>query len=404
MVVAVECPPPPSASIWEKSLTVPDEPRFARLSSVEEQFAFPFEDRGRPPTVSRPVDSGSARKVLEDTLRDALTASTCYVAFSGGRDSSALLAVAVEVARREGLPLPVPVTGLYPRAPRSDEAEWQQLVLNHLGMSERIVVQIRDEQRLLGPTATAAIRRHGLVWPEAAQLQGALLAGLESGASFVSGEGGDNVITGGRAAPLRKLTHTWPPRRGVLRASGRAVLPRQPPIRLPSWYTDAGVEELRAALRQNDPLRWDIRTRTVLQSSAAQVLFTNVKASIAEFHLRPIVPFVEPSFLAALAREGGLFGFGSRSLTFDHLVGDLLPREIISRATKASFNETRWGKAEREFAESWSGAGIDPTRIDADKLRTEWLSESPAPQSDFLLHLAWVAQVAGGSAHLRRSQ
>lgn len=385
-------------------MTAPDAPRFARLSLVEEQFAFPFEDRGRPPTVSRPVDSRTARKVLEDALRDALTASTCYVAFSGGRDSSALLAVAVDVARREGLPLPVPVTALYPCAPRSDEAHWQQLVLTHLGMTERIVVQIRDEQRLLGRTATAAIRRHGLVWPEAAQLQGSLLEGLESGASFVSGEGGDNVITGGRAAPLRKLTHTWPPRRRVLRASGRAVLPRRTSIQSPSWYTDVGAKELRDALRQKDPLRWDVRTRAALEAPGAQVLFTNVKASIAEFRLRPIVPFVEPSFLAALAREGGPFGFGSRTLTFDHLVGDLLPREIISRTSKASFNETRWGQAEREFAESWTGAGIDPTRIDADKLRAEWLSEFPAPQSDFLLHVAWAAQHAGDSERSRRSQ
>lgn len=340
---------------------------------------------------------------MEDALRGALVASPCYVAFSGGRDSSALLAVAAHVARRDGLPPPIPVTAVYPHAPRSDEAQWQELVLNYLGMTERIVVRIHHEQRLLGETATTAMRRHGLVWPEAAQLQGALLAGLESGSSFVSGEGGDNVVAGGRAAPLRKLTHNWPPRRSVLRASRRAVLRRRWSIEVPSWYTDAGAEELRSALHQKDPLRWDIRTRTVLQSPGAQVLFTNVKSTIAELDLRPITPFVEPAFLAALAREGGPFGFGSRSLTFDYLVGDLLPRQVISRTTKASFNETRWGPGEREFAKSWTGSGIDTTRIHADKLRAEWLSESPAPQADFLLHVAWTAEHASEIDSLRCS-
>lgn len=42
-------------------------------------------------------------------------------------------------------------------------------------------------------------------------------------------------------------------------------------------------------------------------------------------------------------------------------------------------------------------------RIHADKLRAEWLSESPAPQADFLLHVAWTAEHASEIDSLRCS-
>jgi asparagine synthase (glutamine-hydrolysing) len=138
-------------------------------------------------------------------------------------------------------------------------------------------------------------------------------------------------------------------------------------------------------------MRWDVRTRQLLDQPAAQVLFANVKASIAECRLRPVLPFVDPQFLAALSREGGPLGFGGRGLVFDYLVGDLLPREVIFRSSKASFNETRWGDDEREFAREWDGNGFDSDWVDADILRAEWLSDNPHPVADFQLHVAWAA-------------
>lgn len=366
---------------------------FERLLPLEEQFAFPFVTRGNGPIVEkRSRDSRTAREILEDELRIALGTGTCYVAFSGGRDSSAVLAVAAHVARREGLPVPVPVTAVYPDAPATDESAWQHRVLEHLGVTERVVVHIRGEQSLLGESATSALRRRGLVWPEAAQLQGALLRNLEPGSSLVNGEGGDNVIAGGRVAPLHRLTHTWPPRRRTLRASARALSNKRTALSAPRWYTPTAAEEFRAVMDWGDPLRWDTRTRQILRRPAEQVLFANVHASIAEFDLIPSTPLVSPDFLGALAREGGPLGFGSRSQTFRHLVGDLLPQDVIRRTSKAGFNDTRWGEMEREFARSWDGSGVDPELIDAEALRAEWLSDSPHPQSDFLLHLAWTAE------------
>ena len=51
----------------------------------------------------------------------ALRRPPCLVSFSGGLDSSALLAVATAVARREGLDDPVPATLVVPGSPESDE-------------------------------------------------------------------------------------------------------------------------------------------------------------------------------------------------------------------------------------------------------------------------------------------
>lgn len=47
---------------------------------------------------------------FEDVVRGALRRPPCVVTFSGGRDSSAVLAVAARIARDERLPAPVAVT------------------------------------------------------------------------------------------------------------------------------------------------------------------------------------------------------------------------------------------------------------------------------------------------------
>ncbi|MCB7137059.1 asparagine synthase-related protein [Cellulosimicrobium marinum] len=381
---------------------------FARLTEQETMLSAVFVERAAP---SVPADGRGARAVLEAILLEALQTRPCYVLFSGGRDSSALLAVAVHVARRTGLPLPVPVTAHHPAHSRSHEQQWQDLVLGHLDVSERVVVELDGEQRLLGDVATAAIRRHGVVWPEAVQGHGAIYRHLDAAGAVVHGEGGDNVISGGRAAWVRALG-TRRPDRALLRGAIRAAVPvtarraRRGAEPWP-WLTAAGAAALvDAEVRsRRTPFRWDRATQAVVREPAARVLFPNMDAGIAEYGLRPFTPFADPRFVGALAREGGVWGFGGRTATFDHLVGDLLPAAVIGRTTKASFNGTRWGEGEREFARSWDGSGISSDWVDAERLRTEWLRDDPHPASDFLLQVAWNAARGGtgsdaeGSSH-----
>src|SRR5687768_13200402 len=66
--------------------------------------------RTPPPPPDATTKATAVRDVLEELLVPALSRTPCLVAFSGGRDSSAMLAMAVHVARRHGLEHPVPIT------------------------------------------------------------------------------------------------------------------------------------------------------------------------------------------------------------------------------------------------------------------------------------------------------
>ncbi|MGH3997694.1 MAG: asparagine synthase-related protein, partial [Pseudonocardiaceae bacterium] len=143
-------------------------------------------------------------QVLDQILRRYLTRSPCLVAFSGGRDSSVVLAAAVATARREGLPLPIPITLTYPRAPDTDEASWQRQVLDHLGITERVVLVVHDEHDAVGPIATPLLLRHGVMSPPNVAPTWRMMDRARGGA-VLTGEGGDEVFGVKRITPLTSL-------------------------------------------------------------------------------------------------------------------------------------------------------------------------------------------------------
>jgi len=77
------------------------------------------------------------------------------VAFSGGRDSSLLLAVAADLAAREGLEPPIALTFRYPGDPAADESSWQEFVVAHLRAAhlpfEWVCRDITTELDVIGP-------------------------------------------------------------------------------------------------------------------------------------------------------------------------------------------------------------------------------------------------------------
>ena len=132
------------------------------------------------------------REVLEAILLEALSSPPCTVLFSGGRDSSVMLAAAVDVARRHGLPEPVPLT-MRSQHPATWETEWQEMTIRHLGIEDWRRVEASTELDALGEIATETIRRFGVYWPSNAHSLRFFARAAVDG-TLITGGGGDELL------------------------------------------------------------------------------------------------------------------------------------------------------------------------------------------------------------------
>ncbi len=196
------------------------------LSSLELACGLVFGADGRPPRLPSLPSGLTLLRALEDAIRPALRRPPCLVSFSGGRDSSAVLAVATALARKEGLPDPIPATNRFLDAPASDEAQWQEGVVAHLGLADWLRLEFTDELDAVGPYAQRALHRHGLLWPFNAHFHLPLIEATDGG-SMLTGVGGDELFMAAR--PRRAYTvmtaQDAPRPRDVL-TLGLAVAPR----------------------------------------------------------------------------------------------------------------------------------------------------------------------------------
>lgn len=360
-------------------------------------------EAGAPPL---PDSRGqSIRSALEAAMLPALSRSPCFVSFSGGRDSSAVLAVATTVARRHGLPEPVPAIMRYSDAPASDETSWQELVLEHLGLRNQEVVTLRHEQDLLGTIATRVLRRHGVRWPANAYMHEPLFERVQGG-SLMTGVGGDELFQT-RGSPFVLVAHRqqrphWRDAVSLTYAalprSVRAAVKRRRSQSVP-WLTSDG-QALVGRVVARDDVSWPHRYDTALRMWCRTRAFGSVQRLLPELgvHHQVMVvnPFLVSSVLAEFVRVGGATGFASRSAGMAELFHDVLPAAVLIRPTKASFDRPVWGPAARAFAGSWTGDGLDHRLVNADALRREWLAPQPSFSTAMLLHAAWLRTVGGG--------
>ena len=368
------------------------------------ELAFgPHGSSERTPAVlpALPDRGVSARAALEGEIAAAFGERPVFVSFSGGRDSSAVLAVAVAVARRIGVPVPTPVILRYPGDVESDETAWQERVLDHLSLDNAVVIEVTDSSTYLDAAVQRNLRRRGLLWPPALQLDDPLLAHTRGG-TVLTGEGGDEVLGTRRITPLTLLRMGRRPDLGLLGWAARSLVPRRaigPLVRRESarnpligWLTPAGRAALIRARVRDDrrPLHWGEETRQIAGGVAPVMLGHNFDLVAREFDVVVHHPLLAPPFLAALAVEGGRWGYAGRTHAMRELFDDLLPDDVLARTTKASFGAVRWGEPEREFARTWDGGGVPRDLVDVDALRAEWLSERPAGASALLLHAAWM--------------
>jgi asparagine synthase (glutamine-hydrolysing) len=348
---------------------------------------------------------GSVRDVLTDLLLPALRRPPCAVAFSGGRDSSALLAVAAHVARVHGLPLPIPVILRYPDLPRTDETKWQDFVLEHLDLPNAEIVELHDELDLLGKIATTALRRHGLYWPPNAHTI-VPLARAAAGGSLITGNGGDEVLAPWlwqRPVFLRGR-RSWPDRREVVQVAlytmptplRKLYFRLRPPIVVP-WLRDPARRELnRRFVEEWGPRSptWLVDLEALLVSRSRELTLAALTVLAADAGADLVEPFYDPRFIRAVAAEAPPDGFSGRSEAFHTHFGDLLPPQITHRGTKASFTEAFWGPRAQAFARSWRGGGLDDRLVESEALRREWSQPRPEFRSLCAVQAGWLAQDA----------
>lgn len=388
-------------------------PPFELLTALELLVGMPFGEVG-PDLGGSPGVSGVApaaprataanpRRVLEEVVAEALARSPCLVQFSGGRDSSALLAIAAAVARRHGLPLPVPVTFRY-RDDLSAEAEWQELVVAHVGLDEWVRIEVGSELDLVGPVARRLLGTYGFVPP--APLYTALVVfELGRGGTRMTGEGGDDLLRARRGAPFleirsRPAAALHP---GVARGVAAAGMPRamrrarwerrmEAELELP-WVRRGARRELVARIAgdlADEPVSWRRALTRYGRNRGDWLLARNSQLLANTYDVACVDPLLHPAVVDAVGEHFAPFGVRSRTEALRALVGDLLPDRMVSRTTKASFNRSYLTDEGRAFARAWSGRGVDPDLVDPEALRDEWCSPFPSGLSFALLQAAWL--------------
>ena len=342
-------------------------------------------------------------RALATALRPALQRAPCVVGFSGGRDSSLLLAVAVREAQALGLPAPVPVT-LEFDGDRSRETEWQELVLSHLGLSDWVRLPQAADLDLLGPIAGDGLRRHGVQYPGNAHMV-APLARIGRGGSVVTGFAGDDVLGEWPFEPIAALVaRRRGPLRGDLKAFARWAAPPRVRagryargrrwVQLP-WLRpphDRRLAEAIAFDMAGSPRTWIARMRWLARRRMWPISQRAMDLYAGDHDVRTYAPLLDRGFLASLGAAGGRLGIGDRTAVMRLLGAELLPPALIDRETKAEFSESYFGPHTKRFAQEWDGRdGIDPDVVDADALRAMWLSDRPHGLSAALLQSAWLA-------------
>lgn len=326
-----------------------------------------------PPTVT----ALTALTALERSVLPALHRPPCLVSFSGGVDSSFVLAVAARVARRDGLPAPVPVTWRFTGAPRAEESSWQERVVAALPVEDWPRLHADDDLDLIGPVAQRVLTRYGVLHPVNVHLHLPIIE-LAAGGSLLTGVGGDQILSGWRRPGPRPAAPTLRARLpGRLVASGRQRRGQDPFPWLHPAVSRRVFRTYRAQIR-SEPRRigrrigWHAQRRDLLMSCSS------LHSVAADHHVRVVNPLLDPQFLAALREEVG----GARGLTRCALLAAIAGRALPAAATaprpKARFLEVFLRAPTRDFARSWDGRGAEVSLVNAAALGELW-SRWPIP-------------------------
>ena len=357
--------------------------------------------RADGPVAPLASSRSTARDTLEAALLPALRRPPCVVSFSGGLDSSTVLAVASSVARRQGLPLPIAVTLRFPGNDDADETSWQESVIAAVPVGEWERVEIHRELSVVGPVATDALREHGLLWPFNAYVHVPVFERARGG-SAVTGFGGDELfapsrwdrlseLAAGRVRPtardLRRVALALAPRPARAQA-----LRRRFPLRLP-WLSEEGESALARAWAleaASEPLSATRRAWWRLRLRALQTAYASLESLATTRDVVAVHPLAEPTVAGAVVRSRAIGA--DRGACLRAVAGDLLPASLYARRTKASFNTAFWGDDERRLAADWRGEGVDRMLVEPDAVRAAWSEDGPDARTFTMVQSAWLSR------------
>ncbi len=331
------------------------------------------------------------------------------VSFSGGRDSSLVLSAAVAAARREGLPLPVPLTVRVRGDEGAEEREWQELVVRRLGIDEWERIELDHEFDCVGPLARDVLQRHGVLWPPNAHFHLPQLRAAKGG-SLLTGIGGDEIFSESGWLRLHDVAarRAGPEPRDILRLAAAAAphaVRMWPAIRRAQglefdWLRPQARRAVVRAFAQTgaaEPIRRRRRFDWLLGLRYLQLGARSLDLLAADHEVAVHQPFLDPAFVGSLAALPHALRFRGRTEALTTLFGHLLPHEVATRRSKAVFTAALWGEESRTLAAAWNGEGVDPEIVDVDALIKRWRAERrPGPHS--LLQSIWLGTVASQPA------
>ncbi|SCG34061.1 asparagine synthase-related protein [Micromonospora humi] len=321
---------------------------------------------------------------LERAVLPALRRPPCLVSFSGGLDSSLVLAVAARVARREGLPDPVPVTWRFTEAPRAYETPWQAKIIAELDLGRQWqILQAGDDLDLVGPVARRLLTRYGQLYPADRHLHLPIVELARSGA-LLTGLGGEQVLAGWRRRPGSLRT-----RLGRLSAGSRRAAPDlfpwlRPEARRQAWRTYR-AEQRAEPHRLAGRVAWHLRRRDLTMAALS------LAAVAADHDVLAVSPLMSDGFAAALATHHGRTRSPSRPELLDAIADAALPPVIAARRTRAALDEVFFREATRELVRGWDGSGVDGSLVDVAALRREWSAWPINAGTAALVQQVWLA-------------
>lgn len=326
-----------------------------------------------------------------------------FVAFSGGRDSSAVLAVAATVARREGFPPPIALTYVWPAISSVDESTWQQIVLQKYPEVTQACISVTDEFDLLGSAARTHLERRGLIWPFTAHSADSLHSSAADGV-LLDGEGGDELFGPTRLRILKNIRR-FRPHPDLAPMLGAALLPAQ--LRRHAnqctvgrpWLRGATGKRITAALaRELDetPLSAAREIASVPQRRGGRMARANIAAEARRHGVLRMSPLLDPLVVGAVAQRAGFLGWANRTEAMKDVFADVVPDAVLSRTDKPNFSDALWGPSTMKWLSQWDRrSGVDPSTVSISALVEQWSRRTPHVGTAMLAQAAWMTQELG---------